>query len=205
MDYKYKYLKYKMKYVNLKNQEGGDITLYKTLFNSYFGNEWILTGSEAIKLYLNHFNRHDLLTFTPKDIDIIYIAKEFTLPKVGDFSRMQSSPQRSMTFKYQDKLFDVSLQDSSYYYEIDGIKVITPSELFQIYTENQFTTDSEEKKEETRKKLFALSEMKRQLKDIPTKKLQINKKISYTSRFCEENHDGARPLKRKSLFDDEPL
>ena len=51
-----------------------------------------------------------------------------------------------MTFKYEDKSFDINIQDSSYYYEIDGIKVITPSELFQIYTENQFTSDSEEKK-----------------------------------------------------------
>ena len=198
MDYKHKYLKYKMKYENLKNQQGGNIHLYKRLFDSYFGNDWILTGSEAIKLYLNHFNRPELLTFIPKDIDIIYMAKEFTSPKVGDFLRETSSPQRSMTFKYQDKSFDVTLQNSSYYYEINGIKVITPDELFETYREYQFGTDQEE----TNKKLHALSEMKRQLKDIPKRKLEITRKMSYSARLFEENYNDDRPIKRSSLFDD---
>ena len=50
-----KYIKYKTKYLNKKNQIGGDIQEFKNLFNSYFLDNWVLTGSEAIKLYLIHF------------------------------------------------------------------------------------------------------------------------------------------------------
>ena len=46
--------------------------------------------------------------------------------------------------------------------------------------------------------------MKRQLKDIPTQKLQITKKISYSSRFFNENHN-EHPIKRRPLFDYGPL
>jgi hypothetical protein len=191
-----KYIKYKRKYLNKKNQMGGDIQEFKNLFNSYFLDNWILTGSEAIKLYLIHFKRLDLLTFTPNDIDILYIEKELTNRSIGNFTRVQSTIEKSMTFKYEDKSFDITIQPSSNYYIIDGIKVIPPDDLYIIYNDNRLSSDSEEKKEVTKKKLDALTEIKKLMLGMPKLRLSvIKRRLSTEIDFSEK-----KGKKRKSLF-----
>ena len=121
MDFKHKYLKYKTKYLQLKNQLGGDIKDYLNTFNNEFGSNWVITGSEAIKLFLIHFKRDDLLKFKPNDVDIIVANKDIIYKETIDgFKRQQSQPERSMTFKKDLKSFDVGTQDFINYYEING-------------------------------------------------------------------------------------
>lgn len=190
-----KYIKYKTKYLNKKNQMGGDIQEFKNLFNSYFLDNWILTGSEAIKLYLIHFKRLDLLTFTPNDIDILYIEKELTNRSIGNFTRVQLTIEKSMTFKYEDKSFDITIQPSSNYYIIDGIKVIPPDDLYNIYYDNCLTSDSDERKQVTKKKLDALTEIKKLMLEIPKLRLSVIKKRPFTEIDYSKK-------KRKTLFND---
>ena len=185
--YYYKYMKYKIKYLDQKKQIGGNIHNFVKLFNDSFLDNWILTGSEAIKLYLTHFKRLDLLTFIPNDIDIIYVANNLADRKIGNFMRVQSSPQRSMTFRYEDLSFDISTQPTSNYYVIDGIKVIPPDELITIYNDNRLSTDSVERKKTIDEKIIALSEIKRLMLGIPKLRLSIIKKKPFSALTLIEN------------------
>lgn len=190
----HKYLKYKTKYLQLKQLTGAGVADLKTLFNNEFGSNWILTGSEAIKTYLTFLNRQDLLTFTPKDVDIIYINKDMIYKEtIGGFKRFQSQPEKSMTFTKDSKSFDISTQESAYYYEIDGIKLIDPAIMLENYEENlDFRNNSEDPD-----KIRALREIKKLLMESRIEKKRLPLKEEKSSRFSS-------PIvnKRKNLFDD---
>ena len=191
----HKYLKYKTKYLQLKKLTGASIVDFKTIFNNEFGSDWILTGSEAIKTYLTFLNRQDLLTFTPKDVDIIYINKDMIYKEtIGGFKRSQSQPEKSMTFTKDSKSFDVSTQESAYYYEIDGIKLIDPEIMLENYEENlDFRNNSDDPD-----KIIALREIKKLLMESRIEKKRLPIKEEKSSRFSS-------PIvnKRKGLFDDD--
>ena len=168
MDFKHKYLKYKIKYLQLKNQLGGDIKDYLNTFNNEFGSNWVITGSEAIKLFLIHFKREDLLKFKPNDVDIIVANKDIIYKETIDgFKRQQSQPERSMTFKKDLKSFDVGTQDFVNYYEIDGYRLIDPKIMLENYEENlEFRNNSTDKD-----KIEALKVIVQLVSDLPKQRI----------------------------------
>lgn len=123
---------------NVSNASSSDLNdIYFPLFNFYFGDDWVLTGSEAIKLYLQFIGRKDLMEFSPNDRDIFYLSNQL-IPnkKFGEFQRVQSSPNRSMTFKYKELSFDVTIKPQIQYFNISGVRLYNPIEMLQDYEEN---------------------------------------------------------------------
>ena len=179
MSYEKKYLKYKNKYLQLKNQIGGGIHEYKDLFNIVFGSNWIITGSEAIKIYLEFFKKGSLLTFIPNDVDIIVVQSDlFNLSKIGDFSRKQTQPEKSMTFIKDNKSFDVSTQDTASYYEINGYRLIDPKVMLENYRDNRRNITDDHK-------IVALEEIIKLVEPLEKLRLPLNKR----KRFDDEEDD----------------
>ena len=181
MSYEKKYLKYKNKYLELKNQIGGGIQEYRDLFNSVFGSNWIITGSEAIKIYLEYFKRGSLLTFIPNDVDIIVVQSDlFNLTKIGDYSRKQSQPEKSMTFIKDKKSFDISTQDTVSFYEINGYRLIDPKVMLENYRDNRRNISDDHK-------IIALEEIIKLVGPLDKLRLPINKRKRFDD--DEENNN----------------
>ena len=135
MNYYNKYVKYQSKLLG-----GSQLTVdLKYTFDTIFGDTWILTGSEAIKKYLQHFNVSGF-EFPTNDVDIFYINKDdFNMSNVNGYKRKQENPTTSMTFINEslNKSFDMTVvKRSMYYYMIDGIKLDTPEKMLDNYEEN---------------------------------------------------------------------
>lgn len=140
MNYLSKKLKYKIKCELINNFKGGSkIDTMKDLFNRHFGQNWILTGSEAIQKYLDHFNITDF-KFTVNDVDIFYINNDspnITETRFEDYIARQRTPEKSKTFSNGVSSFDITILSSSHsYYEIDGIKLDVPENMLEQYLEN---------------------------------------------------------------------
>lgn len=137
MNYYNKFIKYQLK--NSIFIGGSKLDNLKDIFNIFFGKYWILTGSEAIKMYLNHFKITDF-DFPTNDVDIFYISKDsLTSRNVGKFTRKQEQVESSMTFenKETNESFDVTImKNSRYYYDINNIKLDTPQNMLENYEEN---------------------------------------------------------------------
>jgi hypothetical protein len=137
MNYYNKLVKYQLK--NSLFKGGNKIDTIKDMFNIFFGNSWILTGSEAIQMYLNHFNITGF-DFKTSDVDIFYVSKDqITSRTIGEFTRKQDQPETSMTFenKNDNTSFDVTImKNSKNYYEINNIKLDTPDNMLENYEEN---------------------------------------------------------------------
>ncbi len=164
---------------------------FKPIFDLLFGNEWILTGSEAVKMYLQHFNRLDLLTFEPRDIDIIYVSKSMIYKEtINGFKRKQSQPEKSMTFEKGDQSFDVTTQDTAAYYEIDGYKLILPEVMLENYEDNLEFRDNPDDP----KKIEALKEIIKLIKDAKDAGLE-KKRLP-----VKEEEKPKAGMKRRGLF-----
>jgi len=176
MDFQEKYLKYKTKYLELKKLTGGGVKEFTELFNLYFGNNWILTGSEAIKIYLEHFQRGKLLTFIPGDVDIIVVQPNvITNQRIGNFTRKQSQPEKSMTFENGLKSFDVTTENGSSYYEINGYRLMDPSVMLMNYEDNiRNVTDNH--------KITALKEILKLVESLEKKRLPESESSSVFGR-----------------------
>ena len=201
VNYEQKYKKYKNKYLNLKNslniQTGSGIENYTSTFNAYFNKDWILTGSEAIKQYLIFFDRKDLLTFEPNDVDIIYISNDMIYKSsIDGFERLQTSPNKSMTFKKGNLSFDVTTERGPIgYYEINGLKLMTPSDMLNNYEENLHYRKSKVEED----KMKALEIIKIKVESLEKKRLPI-----LVENPRRKNISNDSPLfKRKGLFDSE--
>jgi len=168
-----KYIKYKTKYLNLKKQIGGSIREYKSLFNSVFEDSWIITGSEAVKLYLEFFKKGSLLTFIPNDVDIIVIQPGmYIYKKIGEYDRKQSQPEKSMTFISGDKSFDISTQPTAYYYELNGYRLLDPKFMLDNYRYIRRNISDNHK-------IAALEEIVKLIEPYEKLKLPRNKKKRY--------------------------
>ena len=134
MNYYNKFVKYQYKLLG-----GSRLDNLEEMFNLFFGNSWILTGSEAIKRYLNHFKISGF-DFPTNDIDIFYISKDnVTNKNIGRYTRKQAQVESSMTFenKETNESFDITtIKNSQYYYDINGIKLDTPQNMLDNYEEN---------------------------------------------------------------------
>jgi hypothetical protein len=197
MDFKHKYLKYKIKYLQLKNQLGGDIKDYINTFNNEFGSNWVITGSEAIKLFLIHFKREDLLKFKPNDVDIIVANKDIIYKETIDgFKRQQSQPERSMTFKKDLKSFDVGTQDVINYYEINGYRLVDPKIMLENYEENlEFRNNSTDKD-----KIEALKVIVQLVSDLPKQRIPKKEESNVFSSLRRRGSDDDGHEIKRNLF-----
>jgi hypothetical protein len=120
-------------------QGGSKIDTMKDLFNRHFGQNWILTGSDAIQKYLDHFKITDF-KIRVNDVDILFVnnnSPNITETRFEEYVSTQRTPERSKTFSYGASSFDVTLVPNSFsYYEIDGIKLATPEHMLDNYIDN---------------------------------------------------------------------
>jgi hypothetical protein len=94
------------------SQKGGLVEDYVRLFDGAFDNQWILTGSEAVRLLAEHFGIAH--TLQPGDLDVVYVSPTpFRSRFVGNFARVQDEPMRSMTFEDAGRSFDLLVEQRS--------------------------------------------------------------------------------------------
>jgi hypothetical protein len=212
-DYFKKYLKYKNKYINLRStylknsntqQNGGaHISEFKDLFDAFFGDKWVLTGSEAIRVLSEYFNLAPL-SKEPSDIDIIYQTNDlFYQSNISTYTRKQQNPEKSMTFidRNTNKSFDLSTTNSTIdYYIINGIRVHSPTILLSNY-EDIFD------EEELSKKIIPekIQRLKEIIKEIKTSRLKlehISNETNVPKRMRNMDEDETIPLNpfKKIIF-----
>ncbi len=156
-------------YVHILSKKDSDII---TLLKNTFENNWVLTGSVAIKLYLIKLNVNKFLPLETTDIDAIYKPENSKLTKVdfkwvGDFERKQELPHQSVTFELKNKVdksviasFDLSCERKlPKFYPIFGINVMDPVRLLEDYLDNDRDKD--------RQKIEALKEINNIIKRNP--------------------------------------
>jgi len=188
MDYEGKYKMYKKKYLDLKarlQQKAGGIDSYLDIFNTNFGSDWVLTGSEAIKQYLLFFDKKDLLTFEPNDVDIMYVSTDkINQEFISGFKRKQTQPENSMTFTKDTLSFDITtLRGPISYYEINGLKLMTPKQMLDNYEENlEFRKNNSDEQ-----KIAALNVIKTLVGPLEKKRLPIEDSKASKRKFDEEN------------------
>jgi hypothetical protein len=117
--------------------------IIKNLKNKY-ENNWAITGSVAIFYLLYKNNLIKKYKIIPSDIDILISSNELIYNKnVGDFNRVQSVPEKSVTY-LRNKInidhiinkIDISVTDNIEYITIDGINIIKPEKILKVYEEN---------------------------------------------------------------------
>jgi hypothetical protein len=198
MDYYSKKLKYKFKYDSINKFHGGaKIDAMKGLFNGFFGQNWILTGSDAIKKYLEHFGIVDDHPFVVNDIDIFLISREKTISEriFGPYTSVQQQPEKSKTFRNETNgsSFDVTVINSSKkYYEIDGIKLDIPSKMLEQY--NEILGEEGRNHESDIAKIGALEEIESLINPANIRTLSIvNKDNKRYRRFEGDENDEGKP------------
>jgi len=117
------------------------------LIKGKYGNDWVLTGSLAVDLYLQELGLNELRTFKTNDVDILY-AKDSKLCNIDersfkDYNRVQDAPQRSVTFSNGINSFDVNcVKRLPRNNIINGIKVISPTNLLSFYLDDPREKDA---------------------------------------------------------------
>jgi hypothetical protein len=110
------------------------------MMNSMFEDKWILTGSEAVRLYADYLGLGQHYPIAPRDVDIMYVHQgEFRDNNFFGFQRVQANPGRSMTFRNPTtgREFDVTLTRGPLsYYEINGVRLINPRVMLEDYEDN---------------------------------------------------------------------
>ncbi len=118
-------------------QKGGLVEDYVRLFDSAFGDQWILTGSEAVRLLAEQFGIPH--TLRPGDLDVVVVSPDlFYGRSIGPFQRVQTTPERSMQFvSSTGQSFDVITTAKERYVEVPfgshTIRVIDPVRLLREY------------------------------------------------------------------------
>ena len=116
-----------------------------SLLNSEYESNWVLTGSVAVKLYLAKLKINGF-DFKTSDIDALALSEDRNIntQRLGDYDRVQKTPQRSVTFKKGDENIDVSAVPKLPRFNIiDGINVLTPSILLSYYDEGIDTREKD--------------------------------------------------------------
>jgi hypothetical protein len=117
------------------------------LIKSTYGDDWVLTGSLAVDLYLQELGLSELRTFKTNDVDILY-AKDSKLCNIdersfGNYIRVQDAPQRSVTFSNVINSFDVNcVKRLPKNNVINGIKVLSPTNLLSFYLDDPREKDA---------------------------------------------------------------
>lgn len=118
------------------------INNYKDLFNSYFGDDYIITGSVAIRIFCEKL---DIKTeLNSNDIDILYVNKSLLYNKnIGEFTRKFECPTHSLKFinnKTKESI-DITTVTSSNYCIINNLNILHPAKLKMIYEDNKRDED----------------------------------------------------------------
>lgn len=121
-----------------QTQKGGLIEDYSRIFDIEFEDKWVLTGSEAVRIYASLLN---LESPAPNDVDVLYASKKpFRENGFNGFQRIQSEPMRSMTFQNNTtgQSFDVMVLNGpiQHYlvpYRGQMIRLHDPEKLYAIF------------------------------------------------------------------------
>ena len=123
-----------------RRQRGGLIENYQAMFNDLFEDRWVLTGSEAVRLYNEYLGLGQFYHVQPNDVDIIFVHRgEFRDNNFYGFQRRQDRVTRSMTFEnpVTQQSFDVTVQPTpALYYEINGVRLMNPRVMLENYEDN---------------------------------------------------------------------
>lgn len=159
--YKHKAHKYLKKYLNLKKIKGGSINKspwyddYITEVEAvYDEDKYIITGSGAVAIYLHYFNSlangnfNELISILriPNDVDFLYYCKGvdyISSRKIGKYSRLQDTPQTSITYEFYDsdvfpkfiKSFDVTCLSKISYVQVHKFKLLSLEKLLEFYSQ----------------------------------------------------------------------
>jgi hypothetical protein len=161
--YKHKAHKYYLKYKEYKKQNGGLVekptwlnTFIEELSQVYESN-FVITGSGALAVYLNYYNILTNGEFNklvaemqiPQDVDFVYYCRGTGYEsrtnietRAGRYTMEQSSPQRSVTYKFNSsnrlpsfiKSFDLTCLQRIPYVMIDKYKVLSLEKLLYFYS-----------------------------------------------------------------------
>ncbi len=128
-----------------RKQCGGLVEEYETTLNSMFGRQWIITGSEAVRLLTIYHNLASKYPITPGDVDVIYVHNDlFYATEDDDFNGyrpVQKRPTQSMTFENEEtgRSFDMLIMDRAQYceYPIEGrtYRIMDPRQIYREYTD----------------------------------------------------------------------
>lgn len=177
------YKSYKIKYQFLKfSQSGGKLGLQQwvELFNQYFDDNWVFTGSYAIKLYLEYINSDLSKNINPNDVDIIVVQKGLIYNKqIGDFIRRQDTPERSITFENGEESFDVTVKRNVSYIDLQSntYKIIDIDALIDTY--KYCDRDKDEDIAADVRKIELLDTIKPHFADIKVKNINIRPDTLY--------------------------
>ncbi len=146
------------------------------IFNSVFGDNWVLTGSIAVQIYADTFGIP--YTILPSDYDILYVAPEFNRSSFFGFHRVQSAPQRSMQYIGPNNIsFDITVVPKVQYIEVNGIRLIDPRDLLNDYSTYVGNVGRKEKKSANYAKIDALKTV------IPKVDLSYSRTLSIPSKL----------------------
>ena len=122
------------------------------MLNDYYSNNWVLTGSVAVKIYLIHLKLLHLLNFITSDIDALVVKegkgkcdieeRKLGIDNVTIYKRVQETPQRSVTFTNGESSFDIScISKMPKINNINGINILSPSILLTYYLDDERDKD----------------------------------------------------------------
>lgn len=159
----YKHMAYKffLENKNFKNNLNGGgiikpdwIDMFLLELDQVYDPNYVITGSGAVVLYLNHFNNltngkfNELIAGVrlPNDIDFLYYCRGTNYEprrSIGKFSRLQDSPQRSVTYVFNSsdalpniiKSFDMTCLSMIPYVLIDKYKVLSLEKILSFYSD----------------------------------------------------------------------
>jgi len=148
------------KYVIIKKQKGGGAIKprwydeFISEVDSLYDDKYVITGSGAVALYLVYFNNLTNGQFNefmptlriPNDVDFVYHCKGadyITSSKLHKYNRIQSVPQRSVTYEFNGfgsiptfiKSFDLTCLTKINYVQIDKYKVLNLEKLLEYYSQ----------------------------------------------------------------------
>jgi len=205
------------KYIIINKQKGGGASKprwydeFISEMDSVYDDKYIITGSCAVTLYLVYFNNLTNGQFNefipnlriPNDVDFVYHCKGadyITSSKLRKYNRIQSVPQRSVTYEFNGfgpiprfiKSFDLTCLTKINYVQIDKYKVLTLEKLLEYYSQElednemfirHYEIDTEKlgariEKSETDTDIEEQTEMESNLEKYKTKIITLTLKIN---------------------------
>jgi hypothetical protein len=162
------------------------IDMFLLELDQIYDDNYVITGSGALILYLNYFNNltegkfNEFITNVriPNDVDFLYYCKGSNYESsriIGQFSRLQDSPQRSVTYVFNSrdvlpniiKSFDLTCLSSIPYVSLDKYKVLSLEKILSFYSgeveDNEMMLRSNKEKILELEKSFEDSPKKRKL------------------------------------------
>lgn len=148
------------KYIIINKQKGGSAIKpdwydeFISEIDSIYDDNYVITGSGAVTLYLVYFNNLTNGQFNefisnlriPNDVDFVYHCKGanyISSSKLDKYNRIQSVPQRSVTYEFNGlgsipifiKSFDLTCLKKINYVKIHKYKVLTLEKLLEYYSQ----------------------------------------------------------------------